>query len=682
MKSPVEFELTYSALKMFGKQLYSNVGSAISELVANGLDADAKNIYIAINVMDKHKATVEILDDGCGMTADDIKNNYIKIGHNKRKNNPDNHNKYLGRKGIGKLAALYLSDCFTISTKKDSGDISTWRLDVSKTGDEERPVLNPYEEVISNSFVCKEKWESIEHGTYIYLENVDFERFGDRAFESLESKLSNYYILDNLNTKIFINIFNSEDYKGDFKLVQKRIAFKNMVCIYTSDTDKFQDVSGETYSIPYEDKLGNDKEYIGNIEILKFSDILEEKQLFGEYMNKKYELKGWVGIHSSIDKETAEKNDERYIKNQFYNPNQIRVYVRNKLGMSNMIEHLGITRAFANYIEGEVVFDILDDDDLEDIATAGRQAFDTQSERFGMLKNAMTKVGNALVSKRQSVADKIKEKKKEIDEDISTEAKKIFSTELHEEIKSVSGITEKEKLQLETTIINKVEGNPKIDAKAKFTVFISHASKDRFISDCIYNYLKSLDFKGDLSKPDECEIFYSSSGMDSDNLEPLSKVIKDSIISKNNDIVFLTSKNFTDSPFCLFEGGAAWATRAIGEYKVLSVQYEDIPTFLTNGKSEVSLDIKKADDFKLDGVKYNQVISVVNRLIKHLNKNRVVIGEAEVPLLSKVDFPDKVQLQEEGKTEEDYMDEKFMKYWKTYVIAGCSSYFEVEDGKQ
>ena len=59
----IKFELTYSALKMFGKQLYSNVGSAISELVANGLDAKAKNVYIAINVIDKHNATVEILDD-------------------------------------------------------------------------------------------------------------------------------------------------------------------------------------------------------------------------------------------------------------------------------------------------------------------------------------------------------------------------------------------------------------------------------------------------------------------------------------------------------------------------------------------------------------------------------------------------------------------------------------------
>ena len=670
----VKFELTYAALKMFGKQLYSNVGSAISELVANGLDAEAKNVYISINVIDKHHATVEILDDGIGMSPDDIKENYIKIGHNKRKG--DSQNKFLGRKGIGKLAALYLSDCFIITTKKDGFAASSWKLDVSKTGEEEIPELVPVMEEVPNTLTCYEKWQSQNHGTYIYLENVDFNRFGDRAFESLESKLSNYYIFDGLSAKININIFNTEEQRGKFKEIKKRVAYKNMVCIFSDESNDFSEIQGNSYRIPYEDKLGNEKEYIGTLELKKFSDILEEAQISGKYKDVPYQLRGWVGIHSSIDKEVAEKNDSRYIKNQFYNPNQLRVYVRNKLGMSNMLEHLGITRAFANYIEGEVIFDILDDDKLEDIATAGRQDFDTQDDRFIMLKDAMVKIGNALVGKRQSVADKIKEEKKRIDTDISSKAKTIFTSEVHDEIASLPHIPEKTKAELETAIVNKVEGNPKLDAKAKYTVFISHASKDRFISDCIFNYLKSLGFKGDLSDPEHCEIFYSSSGMDSDNIEPLSKVIKDAIISKNNDIVFLTSKNFMNSPFCLFEGGAAWATRAINEYKVLSIKYEDIPTFLTNGKSEVTLDIKNVEDFMLDGIKYNQVISVVNRLITHLNKNRIVTGVEPVALLSKVDFPDKVQLKTLGKTEQDYMDPTFYEYWKTYVLDGCKAYFE------
>lgn len=670
----VKFELTYAAMKMFGKQLYSNVGSAISELVANGLDAKANNIYISINIVDKHNATVEVLDDGIGMSPDDIRENYIKIGHNKRKG--DNSNKFLGRKGIGKLAALYLSDCFVITTKTETGTVSSWKLDVSETGEDQNPELTSVPEEIPNTLTCYEKWLNQQSGTYIYLENVDFNRFGERAFESLESKLSNYYIFEELAARIYINIFSNEQEKGHFKEIKKRIAYKNMACIFSDDATPFSDLQGNTYKIPYEDKLGNKKEYIGTLEINSLADVLEDEQIAGEYKGVPYQLKGWVGIHSSIDKEVAENNDPKYIKNQFYNPNQLRVYVRNKLGMTNMLEHLGITRAFANYIEGEVIFDILDDDSLEDIATAGRQDFDTQDDRFIMLKDAMIKVGNALVSKRQSVADKIKAEKKRTDTDISSKAKNIFASEVHQEIAAISEFNEQVKAELEVSIVNKMEGNPKLDAKAKYTVFISHASKDSYISDCIFNYLKSLGFNGDLSDPENCEIFYSSSGLNDDNLEPLSKVIKEAVISKNNDILFLTSKNFMKSPFCLFEGGAAWATRTIGEYKILSIQYEDIPIFLTNGKSEVTLDIKNIEDFSLNGIKYNQVIGVVNRLISHLNKNREVVGVEPAPLLEKVVFPDRVQLKALGKTEEDYMDSIFCEYWKTYVIEGCKAYFE------
>lgn len=97
---------------------------------------------------------------------------------------------------------------------------------------------------------------------------------------------------------------------------------------------------------------------------------------------------------------------------------------------------------------------------------------------------------------------------------------------------------------------------------------------------------------------------------------------------------------------------------------------------MTNGKSEVTLDIKDIEDFSLNGIKYNQVIGVVNRLISHLNKNREVVGVTPAPLLDKVAFPDKVQLKALGKTEQDYMDPIFCEYWKTYVIEGCKAYFE------
>ena len=44
--------------------------SATKELVENALDSDAKNIDIIIR--DGGKSLISVLDDGCGMTADEL----------------------------------------------------------------------------------------------------------------------------------------------------------------------------------------------------------------------------------------------------------------------------------------------------------------------------------------------------------------------------------------------------------------------------------------------------------------------------------------------------------------------------------------------------------------------------------------------------------------------------------
>ena len=60
----IPFTMNYNALKMFGRQLYSNAWAAISELVANGFDAGAQNVYLYIDMKDKHHSTIELFDNG------------------------------------------------------------------------------------------------------------------------------------------------------------------------------------------------------------------------------------------------------------------------------------------------------------------------------------------------------------------------------------------------------------------------------------------------------------------------------------------------------------------------------------------------------------------------------------------------------------------------------------------
>lgn len=48
-----EFNFTWAALNLLGKSLYSNAWAAISELVANGLDAKATRVSVFIDARTK-----------------------------------------------------------------------------------------------------------------------------------------------------------------------------------------------------------------------------------------------------------------------------------------------------------------------------------------------------------------------------------------------------------------------------------------------------------------------------------------------------------------------------------------------------------------------------------------------------------------------------------------------------
>lgn len=667
------FKLSYSAMKMFGKQLYSNVGSAISELVANGLDASATAIYVVIDARDRNNASVEILDNGSGMSEEHIKKHYTAIGYNKRigAKNPQN---LMGRKGIGKLAALYLSDKFTILTKTKGQSASIWSLDVSDIEDDATPELEKQSSFDFSRLVVKDKWQSQKSGTLVFIENIDLKGFGQRGLESLERRMSNYFLDGN---KIFFNLITEDENVGKFKPITKHIAFNNMVCILADNAEEFiekEDGLG-TFKITYKDKLNNDKVYKEKVAVLELGkegiSILGEDEFFGK--KKHYCLTGWVGVHSTIEEKHALKNDKRYFKSTYYNPNQLRLYVRRKLAVANMLDYLGIARAFANYIEGEVSFDILDDDDLPDIATAGRQDFDSTDPRFELLVTILKDIGNSLVGKRQALADKIKGEEKRVNNDISSKAKGNFAHNFEKNISDL-GLPKDKVNSLITATVNQIEGE--VEAKAKYTLFISHSKKDRFLSDFFYNYLKHLGFNGDLRKLDQCEVFYSTSGVDTNSEEALSDTIKNFLISASNDVLILTSRNFRSSEFCMFEGGAIWATKAVTDCKIVAIDYAEIPSFLKNQSPEVSFSSTDVHSFELTREKYNDIIDALSKIISHLNQNRIINHMPTASIPKHVEFPDDVELQKQGKHIRDYMDADIVEYWQIYVLNNVQQYID------
>ncbi len=112
-------------LEHLGSQMYKHRDIAIAELVANSWDAGATRVDISIpDEADYASETSQILisDNGIGMTDDDVENEYLVVGKNRRLTDLKKQlsRPIMGRKGIGKLAGFGLASMMSVITWRDN----------------------------------------------------------------------------------------------------------------------------------------------------------------------------------------------------------------------------------------------------------------------------------------------------------------------------------------------------------------------------------------------------------------------------------------------------------------------------------------------------------------------------------------------------------------------------------
>lgn len=412
----IYFNFSYAALKLLGKNLYNSAANAISELVANSLDAKADKVYVYIDMSDKEHSVIEILDNGRGMNYSDLAEKYVWIGRNKRNDDGLSANEkqtLMGRKGIGKLAALYLSNQYCILTKKEDATENKWEVNLSSYQDWDFPKLDRLKRSICLINECI--WKDFPCGTVIKLENVDLRRNGDKKIEGLRRVFSDFYLLDALKATIYVAVKTKEKEKVVFEPVKKKIAYKNFYALFdNSDLDiasKMLKSIAFTWASTYEHIANKPRE----TQVLdKGSYITNGKYVHqnedGTQVEKEYSLSGWIGIHATIDQNNAV--DKNFVRNSVYQPNRLRLYVRNKLAVADYFSISPNTQAMANYIEGEISFDILDDDDLPDIATSSRQDF-LDDERIKLLVSIVDPILTRLFGLRNRIGKQINDENEE-----------------------------------------------------------------------------------------------------------------------------------------------------------------------------------------------------------------------------------------------------------------------------
>jgi signal transduction histidine kinase len=412
-KDAIYFNFSYAALKLLGKNLYSNAANAISELVANGIDAKAKNIYVYIDMSDKSDSVIEIVDDGLGMDYDDLARKYVWIGRNKR-NDPEasdeSRQNAMGRKGIGKLAALYLSNDYYIFTKQSDGtEEEQWEINLSVYDDSEYPRLDRVHKRVV--LVNQNIWGNISHGTAILLHHVDLRKNGTKRIEALKRVFADFYLVDELSACIYVGVKSDKKQSNvRFERVEKSVAFENFYAMFDNTDRKVSNYMRKSIAFTWASKYPEIAKQQRETKLLNKKEFAYKgRQYFknehGELIEKDYELKGWIGIHATIEKKNAV--DDRFIRNDVYQPNRLRIYVRNKLAVSDFFEIYQSTQAMANFIEGDVSFDILDDNDLPDIATSSRQDF-LDDERVDLLISILDSITKMLFRVRIEIGQKIR----------------------------------------------------------------------------------------------------------------------------------------------------------------------------------------------------------------------------------------------------------------------------------
>ena len=117
--SPYALTISLNVLEHLGINLYSNVPSVLSEIVANAWDADATEVRID---WDRTNDGIIIQDNGCGMSSDEVNERFLNVGYRRRDGQPGLTPKGrppMGRKGLGKLSLFSIAGVVQIETAKE-----------------------------------------------------------------------------------------------------------------------------------------------------------------------------------------------------------------------------------------------------------------------------------------------------------------------------------------------------------------------------------------------------------------------------------------------------------------------------------------------------------------------------------------------------------------------------------
>lgn len=121
----VRFSVDAGIIDRLGKELVARHETAVSELVKNAYDADAKKVKLTFIDSSEVGGTIVINDDGIGMTKEQLINGFMRLASSEKLHFPFSKlysRKRAGKKGIGRFAAQRLGKQLTITTQTEDSE--------------------------------------------------------------------------------------------------------------------------------------------------------------------------------------------------------------------------------------------------------------------------------------------------------------------------------------------------------------------------------------------------------------------------------------------------------------------------------------------------------------------------------------------------------------------------------
>lgn len=596
-----KINLDARVLELLGPHLYTNIYYVLAELIANAYDADAENVYIEYT-----EDSIRVEDDGHGMSYNrgDI-NNYLNVARISRKNEEESKTRAknrakMGRKGIGKLASLSVSEKVEVMTISSDGEKSGFILTRTPVDNKLQPIK---EEEINLKHVTK------TNGTAIVMRNPEYDI--SKSLNTIKRNIIKIFPMVNEDFKIhiigergkkeIIDRYDENIIKELSTFISLGESFKDLSNLVPNDFDN-NDSSIRTTLVE------NREAYTKNIKI---------RNNDGDEKDYELQITGWIGAYKSTKGRKASNTD--------FPDNFISLYANKKMGQFNILPDVGKNKLNEVYVVGQLHVDLFEDSSLPDMALSNRQGYKSDDIRYQVVKDYIQEtLLPDILKKRVTYSCKKNEQRKikKLEKEKKNEEKLIkgidkfksdVSSSITQDIK-INHLSSQDKKELKEIIDREISRNmvsigiKKLieDTQQKKRILISHSSKDKSVADLIYDFLIFNNIPAE-------DILYTSCDSEisriPENTYSIYEYLRDFFVESYSDqkiyVIFVTSEHTPKAWGAMTEIGAAWITQI--DNKIFNVHpfRPEHPlndnslwhTTYINEKKEISMDRINADSF-------------------------------------------------------------------------------------